>query len=123
MELEQRSTEGEHYEISDEFLNSLDELDIRTSILIAKQIEASSILVPTDTMSTYLIGGIIDDPYDGPTPFAVEVLRVDDDLVMFTDVKLISMDEYLDLINLNLYIKLNQDEEELSKNISPKGDR
>lgn len=123
MDLEQKYTEGENYEISDEFLQSLDEFDIRTSILIAKQIESSTILVPSKIMSTYLIGGIIDDPYDGPTPFAVEILRVDDGLVMFTDVKLISMDEYLDLINLNLYIKLNQDEEELSKNISPKGNR
>tara|TARA_R110000764_G_scaffold37039_2_gene82629 strand:- start:1076 stop:1447 length:372 start_codon:yes stop_codon:yes gene_type:complete len=121
MELEPKSTEGKYYEISDEFLDSMDELGIRTSILIAKQIEGSTMLVPSEVLTAHNVGGIIEDPIEGPTPFSIEVLRVDEEVVMLTNISLISMDEYLDLINLNLYIKSNKDEEEHCENYSPKG--
>ena len=122
MESEQKSTEDRYYEISDEFLDSMDELGIRASILIAKQIESSTMLVPSEMLISHHVGGIIDDPVEGPTPFAIEILRVDEEVVMLTDIILISMDEYLDLINLNLYIKSNKNEEEHRENYSPKGD-
>ena len=107
MELEQKSTEDKYYEISDEFLDSMDELGIRTSILIAKEIEHGSMLVPSEPLTTHYVGGIV---------------RVDDEVVLLANVSLISMDEYLDLINLNLYIKSNKNEEEHRENYSPKGD-
>ena len=110
MESGPKSTEDKYYEISDEFLNSMDELGMRTSILIAKKIEESSMLVPSEILAVHHVGGIIEDPFEGPTPFSIEVLRVDEQVVMLTNISLISMDEYLDLINLNLYIKSNKDE-------------
>ena len=122
MELEQKSTEDRYYEISDEFLDSMDELGIRTSILIAKEIEHGSMLVPSEPLTTHYVGGIVEDPVDGPTPFSIEILRVDEEVVLLANVSLISMDEYLDLINLNLYIKSNKNEEEHRENYSPKGD-
>ena len=106
MGLEQKSTEDKYYEISDEFLESMDDLGIRTRILIAKQIEEYSIVVPEEELMSHHVGGIINDPDHGATPFAIEIMRIDKDLVMLTDIKLISMDEYLDLINLNLYFEL-----------------
>lgn len=120
MELEQKSTEDKYYEISDEFLDSMDELGVRTSILIAKEIEHGSMLVPSEPLTTHHVGGIVDDPVEGPTPFAIEILRVDEEVVLLANVSLISMDEYLDLINLNLYIKSNKNEEEYRENYSPK---
>jgi|TARA_R110000744_G_scaffold378442_1_gene494601 hypothetical protein len=109
MELEQKFTEDRYYDISDEFMDSMEALGIRTSVLIAKQIEDCVILVPSEDLATHSVGGIIDDPIDGPTPFAIEILRIDDEAIMLTDITLISMDEYLDLINLNLYFKSNKE--------------
>jgi hypothetical protein len=120
MGLEQRSTEDKYYEISDEFLEGMDDLGVRTRILIAKQIEEYSIVVPEEELVSHHVGGVIDDPDHGATPFAIEIMRIDKDLVMLTDIKLISMDEYLDLINLNLYIKSNKDEEEYCESYCPK---
>jgi hypothetical protein len=121
MGLEQRSTEDKYYEISDEFLESMDDFGVRTRILIAKHIEEYTIVVPSEELVSHHVGGVIDDPDHGATPFAIEIMRVDKDLVMLTDIKLISMDEYLDLINLNLYFKSTKDDEEHSESNSPKG--
>ena len=41
-------------------------------------------------------------------PFALEIVRTVGDNPILSDIELISMDEYLDLMNLNLYIKSNE---------------
>jgi hypothetical protein len=120
MGLEQRSTEDKYYEISDEFLESMDDFGVRTRILIAKHIEEYTIVVPSEELVSHHVGGVIDDPDHGATPFAIEIMRIDKDLVMLTDIKLISMDEYLDLINLNLYFKPNQDDDKHTKSKATK---
>ena len=41
-------------------------------------------------------------------PFAIEIIQLDEaEFLILSDIKLIGMDEFLDLINLNLYIKEN----------------
>ena len=46
--------------------------------------------------------------YDKPITFAVEVMKTHGSYITLTDLALISMNEYLDLICLNSYIKIKK---------------
>ena len=66
-----------------------------------------------DLVST-ILGGIIVDDDNNPITFALEIIKDDSEYIILSDVQLISMDEYLDLLNLKLNIKSNDKRESKS---------
>ena len=94
------------YDVEDEFLDTLEEVDRDLAIQISLYIEDNVTDVSPNELTTYVLGGIIHKDND-PITFAVEVLKQKGAFVTLTDLSFISMDEYLDLININSYIKPN----------------
>lgn len=108
MELKQRYIREAGYDVDEAFVESLQGMDIRTGIKIAKFIEEHVDLVPeNDLVSTVMAGVVIDDDNE-PITFALEMIRTNSPYVVLSDVQLIEMDEYLDLRNLNLNILSNE---------------
>lgn len=107
MELKQRYTEAKTYDVDDHFLDSLQEFELPVSLKIARFIEENDIEVDNNNLVSHILGGLI--MYSGkPVTFALEIVKIELEYMKLTDITPISMDEYLDLINLNLYIKSNE---------------
>ena len=45
--------------------------------------------------------GLVMDDYNEPVTFALEIIKLNNGSTMLSDLELVDMDEYLDLINLN----------------------
>jgi len=101
------------YDVDEYFVEQLQDLDIRTGIKIAKFIEKNVPTIPYSTLVSTVLGGVVVDDNNIPVTFAIEIIK---DLspgkythknikeathVILSDLKIIDMDEYLDLINLN----------------------
>jgi len=91
------------YDIAEEFVETLQQLDIRTGIKIAKFIEKNVGNIPTSKLTSTVIGGVVIDDDGDPITFALEVLKIkeQEEIIILSDIQLVSMDEYLDLLNLN----------------------
>tara|TARA_R100000657_G_C4634216_1_gene81530 strand:+ start:389 stop:712 length:324 start_codon:yes stop_codon:yes gene_type:complete len=96
---------GAKYKVEDFFIDSLQELDLYTALKIARYIERNLDSLPPNNMCSYILGGVIVDTIGDPITFALEIVSDKNKSTTLTDVTLITMDEYLDLINLNCYIK------------------
>ena len=107
MDVEQKYTEGKKYELDDFFIENLQEIPFPISIKMAKFIEANLKYIPSSNLISYVVGGLVIYRKQ-PVPFALEIVRTVGDNPILSDIELISMDEYLDLMNLNLYIKSNE---------------
>ncbi len=105
MESRQKYIEAKGYDVTDDFMDSFTEINLPLAMEIAKHIEQCFIPQPKDFITSHMMGGVI--IYQGdPVPFAIEVIQLEEsDFLILSDIKLIEMDELLDLINLNLYIK------------------
>jgi len=117
MELRQKYIEEKKYDVDDSFLDALQEFDLPVSLKIARFIEENNIQVETNNLVSHVLGGMIIYA-EKPITFAVEVVKVESEYMKFTDISSISMDEYLDLMNLNLYIKSNESKNKQTKNNS-----
>ena len=89
------------YDVDEYFVEQLQGLDIRTGIKIAKFIEKNVIKIPTNRLVSSVLGGLIVDDDNNPVTFVVEIIKDSSPHTILSDLKLIDMDEYLDLINLN----------------------
>ena len=108
MGVEPRYTTDTGLDIGDDFIETLQDLDIRVGIKIAKFIaEKVEEIEPNPLVST-VIGGLVMDDYNEPVTFALEIIKLNNVSIMLSDLELVDMDEYLDLINLNLYIKTDE---------------
>jgi hypothetical protein len=118
MELSQKYIEVKEFDISDDFFDKLHESGIEVAVSISRAISDSYIEIPDDCVISHTIGGIasLDDE---DIPFSIKFIKIDAETILLSDIHLISMDEYLDFINLNLYIK-NHDEHTQSN--PPEGD-
>ena len=107
MELRQKYIEAKGYDVTDDFMDRFQEINLPLALEIAKHIEKCSIPIPEDLITSQVMGGII--TFLGENiPFAIEIIQLDEaEFLILSDIKLIGMDEFLDLINLNLYIKEN----------------
>ena len=103
MDLKQRYTEG--YFVDEEFVEALHQFDVRTASKIAHFIDENVTDFPINDLTSTILGGIIPDDKENPLTFAIEIVREEGYRPTLSDVKQISMDEYLDLYNLNLIIK------------------
>ena len=63
--------------------------------------------MPPNELRSHVMGGVVD--FDGePITFALEMIKQKGMVPSLSNLIFISMDEYLDLINLNYYIKSNE---------------
>ena len=106
MELELKYLEDTDYDVEDNFVIALENIDRDMAILIAVYLEDHMLDLPTNDFTTHIYGGLV-HYFDQPIPFVVEVLKASGSYLTFTDLQFIDMNEYLDLVNLNLYIKSN----------------
>tara|TARA_R110000764_G_scaffold223437_1_gene312296 strand:+ start:82 stop:390 length:309 start_codon:yes stop_codon:yes gene_type:complete len=101
MDAEQRYTRVDGYDVDDYFVEGLQDLDVRTGIKIAKFIDDNiDEHFYSDLVST-ILGVLVMDDNDNPLTFALEITKDESSLVVLSDIKEVSMDEYLDLLNLN----------------------
>jgi len=108
MDAEQKYIREEGYDVAEEFMESISDMDIRTGIKIAKFIQENIDDIPSNKLVSTILGGVVVDDDNDPITFALEIINNDSEYIILSDVKLISMDEYLDLLNLKLNIKTNE---------------
>jgi hypothetical protein len=113
MGLKPKYTKVDKYLLQEAFVESLQELDIRTALKIARYIDRNVEEIPVNEFTSTILGGIIPQTHAEPIIFAVEIVQTKKSKAILSDVKLISIDEYLDLYNLNLII--TDDENRKSK--------
>jgi len=122
MGLKQRYIRDKGYDVEDEFMDELKSFDHDTALAIALFLEDNVRDLHPNEFTTYVYGGLV-NVKDEVITFAVEILKVKHRYLTFTDISLISMDEYLDLILINCYIKSNEIttyEDELLRVFKPK---
>tara|TARA_R110001592_G_scaffold6573_1_gene35286 strand:+ start:200 stop:451 length:252 start_codon:yes stop_codon:yes gene_type:complete len=82
-------------------MESISDMDIRTGIKIAKFIEKNIDNIPTNKLISTVLGGVIMDDENEPITFALEIIKnKESEFTILSDVQLIPMDEYLDLLNI-----------------------
>tara|TARA_R110000822_G_scaffold184505_3_gene323841 strand:- start:155 stop:511 length:357 start_codon:yes stop_codon:yes gene_type:complete len=118
MDVERRYIRDKGFEVSEDFVESLSDIDIRTGIKIARFIDEKVDGVDINSLVSTVLGGVVIDDYDQPITFALEIIKDEETNIILSDIKMVSMDEYLDLINLNKKsngITRGKDTEVLSK--------
>ena len=95
MDAEQRYTRVDGYDVDDYFV------DVRTGIKIAKFIDDNIDDFDYSDLVSTILGVLVMDDNDNPLTFALEITKDESSLVVLSDIKEVSMDEYLDLLNLN----------------------
>tara|TARA_B100001093_G_C26850707_1_gene1024992 strand:+ start:2647 stop:3015 length:369 start_codon:yes stop_codon:yes gene_type:complete len=115
MELKQRYIKDKGYDVEDEFMDELKSMDSETAIAIAYFIENNVQEVKPNELATYIFGGLV-YVKNQPITFALEIMKVKYRHLTFTDINLITMDEYLDLILENSYIKSNENNTKTKSN-------
>jgi hypothetical protein len=108
MDAEQKYIREAGYDVAEEFMESISDMDIRTGMKIAKFIQENIDDIPSNKLVSTILGGVVVDDDNDPITFALEIINNDSEYIILSDVKLISMDEYLDLLNLKLNIKSNE---------------
>tara|TARA_R110000751_G_scaffold115549_1_gene214939 strand:- start:190 stop:531 length:342 start_codon:yes stop_codon:yes gene_type:complete len=98
------SIKNKDYEVGEDFISSLYQIEIPTGIKIAKFIETNISALSISTLVSYVYGGLVMDKYNRPITFIIEVVQPDEYDPILSDLQLIPMDEYLDLMNLNLVL-------------------
>ena len=102
MDVEQKYITEAGFDIDEGFVETIQQFDIRTGIQIAKFIQSHIDTVePNLNVSTILEGIVINDDEE-PITFIVEIIKDNSPNIILSDLQLISMDEYLDLLNLKL---------------------
>lgn len=132
MDVKQKYIREGGYDVDENFVEQLQDLDIRTGIKIAKFIEKNVKKIPYSTLVSTVLGGVVVDDDNTPITFAVEIIK---DLsvgkysqknlskasnIILSDLSLIDMDEYLDLLNLNKKSNENRESRSSKKN-NPNG--
>ena len=105
MDAEQKYIREAGYDVAEDFMESISDMDIRTGIKVAKFIQENIDGIPTNKLISTVLGGVVLGDDDDPITFALEIIKDESKYIILSDVKLISMDEYLDLLNLKLSIK------------------
>tara|TARA_R100000742_G_C4272390_1_gene91576 strand:+ start:970 stop:1293 length:324 start_codon:yes stop_codon:yes gene_type:complete len=104
MDIKPRYIKDRGYDVEDNFITSLEEIDEQIAIKIAMYIEQNLTDISPNNSTTYVLGGVVHH-FNEPITFAVEVMKTYGIQITLTDLSLIDMNEYLDLICLNAYIK------------------
>ena len=103
MELRQKYTEVNNFEFEDQFLLNLRRFGIEDAIKIAEFLESVHYLdFISDNIMKY--GGMVNITSDEVVFFELEFLKDLPHTTLLINIKPISVDDYLDYINLNLYL-------------------
>lgn len=102
MDVKQRYIRESGYDVAEDFVESLQELDVRTGIKVAKFIQENATQVERSALVSTVLGGVVIDDNNQPVTFALEMIKTHSPHIILSDIKLVSMDEYLDLLNLNI---------------------
>jgi hypothetical protein len=100
MDVKQKYT-TELFDVTEDFVDGLQELDIRTGIKIARFINENLGNVKTNELVSTVLGGVVMNDQDEPITFALEVIKDTSSQPLLSDIQLVDMDEFLDLLNLN----------------------
>ena len=101
MDVEPRYTTDAGLDIGEDFLDTLQDLDIRLGIKIARFIADNIQEVEVNRLVSTILGGLVDGDNKEPITFALEIIKSNESNIMLSDLEIIDMDEYLDLLNLN----------------------
>ncbi len=104
-ESRQRFIEAKGYDVEDYFMDNLSEMNLYTSLKIATFIEKNLQSIQVTKLRSVVLGGCIVHTIGEPITFVIEMVRKQNYYTTLTDVQLIDMDEYLDLMLLDCYIK------------------
>ena len=89
-----------YYDVAEEFMAAIAGMDISTGIKIAKFIEKNFPSLEVSILVSKVLGGLVMDDDNEPITFGLEIIRNDSEFIVLSNLKIISMDEYLDLMNL-----------------------
>lgn len=117
MDVKQKYIEGVGYDVEEDFIEMMMEVDIRTGIKIGKFISSHVPTVPPNSLVSTVLGGLVIDDNNNPITFALEVIKTADPHITLSDIQLIEMDEYLDLLNLNSNLNIQSNEKRKNKRL------
>jgi len=106
MDVKQRYIREAGYDVGEDFIETIQTIDLRTAIKIATFISKERPKLKRNLLVSSVLAGVIIDDYNKPITFAVELIKTNDPHIILSDLKFISMDEYLDLYNINKKINL-----------------
>ncbi len=95
------------FELEDDFISAFQNIPHTLSLTIALYIEEHLPEVGVDNLCSHVRAGLVHH-YDEAIPFVIEITKSEDYLMVLTDLQFIDMDEYLDLINLNLNLIIDE---------------
>ena len=88
------------FDIDEGFVETLQAMDIRTGIKLAKFIQDNIGEINPNLLVSTILGCVVMNDNNEPMTFAVEVIKDYSDRLILSDLQFICMDEYLDLLNL-----------------------
>jgi len=92
------------YDIEDGYASALESMPAGKAYRIAVFIENNMPDVEENDYHTYIFAGVI-NYFGEDVPFIFEIMHSSRDVPTLTDLSIIEIDEFLDLINLNLFVK------------------
>ena len=104
MDLKQKYIKDSGYDVYDEYLDALDSLDFRLSLIIENYVDSKVLCIQANNLISQILGGVVNHNNENVF-FALEIIKVKGSFLMLSDLQIITSDEYLDLINLKSYIK------------------
>jgi len=105
--LEQKYIKDSGYEMEDDFMDALHILHPMVSFKIGKFIEDNVEDLPPNDLRSYVLGGIVHHNKVA-YPFALEIIKHPGMISILSNLIMITLDDYLDLINLKSYIQSNE---------------
>jgi len=102
MDVKQKYIKEAGFDIDEGFVETIQKFDIRTGIKIARFIQEHVDNIHPNTHVSTILGGVVINDDNEPVTFAVEIIKDYSPHIILSDLQLIPMDEYLDLLNLNL---------------------
>jgi hypothetical protein len=100
MDEKQQCIKKAGYDVAEDFMVAIAGMDISTGIKIAEFIEKNFSSLQASVLVSKVLGGLVMDDDNEPITFGLEFIRNESEFIVLSDLKLISMDEYLDLMNL-----------------------
>ena len=98
MEYRQKFIEAKGYDVEDYFMDNLSEMNLYVGLKIATFIEKNLQTVTETKICSKILGGCVVHTIGEPITFAIEMVRKKNRYTTLTDVSLITMDEYLEIV-------------------------
>ena len=101
MGVEQKYIEVDNskFEVDGEFVSRLEELPFSYALQIITQVDCNAYLLPERDGWAQMVGGVV--KAEEPLFFEVEYLKQTEEIPIYISITEISVDDYLDYINLN----------------------